>query len=99
VSYERALIVRRATRLQELIARFNTKAQAKFYIESLGGDYADYEKEDAAYHQSLDLVERAVRPMLKVHVIDRTLLPNYLFAAAELVVVVGQDGLVANTAK
>jgi hypothetical protein len=34
-----------------------------------------------------------------MHVVDRGLLPNYLFAEDELVVTVGQDGLVANTAK
>jgi len=99
VSYERALIVRRSTRLEELIARFNTKAQAKFYIESMGGDFADYDKEHGAYHRSLEKVERTARTMFRAHVIDRTLLPNYLFAADELVIVVGQDGLVANTAK
>jgi NAD kinase len=99
VRYERALIVRRATRLEELIARFNTKAQARFYIESMGGDFADYEKEDAAYQSSLQKVERATRPLIKTHVIDRSLLTNYLFADDELVIVVGQDGLVANTAK
>lgn len=97
--YERALVVRRSTRLEELVARFNTKAQARFYIESMGGEFSDYEQEDSAYHRSLEQVERASRELLKTHVIDRSLLPNYLFAADELVIVVGQDGLVANTAK
>src|SRR3954453_11230611 len=97
--WERALVVKRATRLEDLVARFNTKAQARFYIESAGGDFADYDAEDAAYHRSLDEVTHALRSLLKVHVIDRTFLPNYVFAANELVVVVGQDGLVANTAK
>jgi len=99
VSWSRVLIVRRATRLQELIARFNTKAQARFYIESAGGDFDDYDAEDTAYRRALDEVERAVREMTKTQVIDRGLLPNYLFADDELVVTVGQDGLVANTAK
>src|SRR5207253_7594166 len=99
MTWSRVLIVRRATRLEELIARFNTKPQARFYIESAGGDFADYAAEDAAYRQSLDEVERAVRPLAKVQLIDRGLLPNYLFAEDELVVAVGQDGLVANTAK
>lgn len=99
MSWSRVLIVRRATRLEELIARFNTKAQARFYIESAGGDFADYDAEDAAYKHALDEVEHAVRGVAKVHVIDRGLLPNYLFAGDELVVAVGQDGLVANTAK
>lgn len=99
MSWSRVLIVRRATRLEELIARFNTKAQARFYIESAGGDFADYDAEDAAYRRALDEVQHAVRGLAKVHVIDRGLLPNYLFADDEMVVVVGQDGTVANTAK
>jgi hypothetical protein len=99
VRYERALIVRRSTRLEELVARFNTKGQARFYIESMGGDFADYELEDAAYHRALDAVERIARALLKTHVLDRGLLPNYVFADDELVLAVGQDGLVANTAK
>ena len=99
MSYQRVLIVRRATRLQELIARFNTKPQARFYIESAGGDFADYDAEDAAYHRALDAVEHGLRAVAKVHVIDRSYLPNYQFADDELVVAVGQDGLVANTAK
>ena len=99
MSWSRVLIVRRATRLEELIARFNTKPQARFYIESAGGDFADYDAEDAAYRKALDEVVHAVRGMAKTHVIDRGFLPNYLFADDELVVAVGQDGLVANTAK
>jgi hypothetical protein len=99
VSWSRVLIVRRATRLEELIARFNTKPQARFYIESAGGDFADYDAEDAAYRRTLDEVEHGIRGIAKVHVIDRGFLPNYLFADDELVVAVGQDGLVANTAK
>jgi hypothetical protein len=99
VSWSRVLIVRRATRLEDLISRFNTKQQARFYIESAGGDFADYDAEDVAYRRALDEVQQAVRGLAKVHVIDRGLLPNYLFAEGELVVTVGQDGLVANTAK
>ena len=99
MTWSRVLIVRRATRLEELIARFNTKPQARFYIESAGGDFADYDAEDAAYRRTLDTVEHGLRSLAKVHVIDRGLLPNYLFADDELVVAVGQDGLVANTAK
>lgn len=99
MSDQRILIVRRATRLEELIARFNTKPQARFYIESAGGGFADYEAEDAAYRRALDEVEHALRAVAKVHVVDRTFLPNYLFAGDEMVVCIGQDGLVANTAK
>ncbi len=99
MTYERALIVRRSTRLEEMIARFNTRSQARFHIETMGGDFADYEQEHAAYHRALEEVERFSREQIKTHVIDRGLLPNYVFAPDELVITVGQDGLVANTAK
>jgi NAD kinase len=36
---------------------------------------------------------------LPVQVVDRDFLPNFLFGPADVVVTVGQDGLVANTAK
>jgi len=42
--YKKLVIVTRKTRLQELIARFNTRSQAKFYIEHAGGDFSDYER-------------------------------------------------------
>ena len=35
----RLVVVVRPTRLDELVARFNTIGQAKFYVESLGGDF------------------------------------------------------------
>jgi hypothetical protein len=35
--FEKIILVTRQTRLEELIARFNTKAQARFYIEHSGG--------------------------------------------------------------
>ena len=36
--YEKIVLVTRKTRLQELVERFNSRAQAKFYIEHAGGD-------------------------------------------------------------
>ena len=37
--YKKLVIVTRKTRLQELVERFNTRSQAKFYIEHAGGDF------------------------------------------------------------
>ena len=42
MSVEYAIIVKNKTRLEALIERFNTKAQAKFYIERSGGDFQEY---------------------------------------------------------
>lgn len=97
--YEKVVIVTRKTRLDELIERFNTRAQAKFYVQHAGGDYDDYEKEHDAYTTALDIVRKQLRFDLKTQMIDRSLLPTFLFSNKDLIVAVGQDGLVANTAK
>jgi len=49
--FEKVVLVTRKTRLAELVERFNTHAQAKFYIEHAGGDFREYEVEDEAYRQ------------------------------------------------
>jgi NAD kinase len=97
--FDKIVLVTRKTRLEELIARFNTQAQAKFYIEHAGGDFSAYLVEHEAYERSLETVRRAVEAGLKIQVMDRTLVPTYLFSRQDLVVTLGQDGLVANTAK
>jgi NAD kinase len=97
--FEKLVLVTRKTRLQQLIARFNSRGQAKFYIEHAGGDFADYQREDEVYARSLEVLHRALDLGLKVHQIDREIVPTYLFAPSDLVVTAGQDGLVANVAK
>ena len=97
--YEKVVLVVRKTRLAELIERFNTYAQAKFYLTHAGLDFADYQREDDAYRRSLDAVRSAMPEDVKVQQLDRSLIPTYLFAKTDIVVALGQDGLVANTAK
>ncbi|MCE9572866.1 MAG: NAD+ kinase [Deltaproteobacteria bacterium] len=97
--FDKIVVVSRKTRLAELIERFNTRAQAKFYIERAGGNFADYVDEDAAYQRSMEIVLRQLALGLKLQRIDRALVPTYLFSDRDLIVTVGQDGLVANTAR
>jgi NAD kinase len=99
MNIEHAIVVVNKTRLESLIERFNTKAQAKFYIEHSGGDFKDYELEHDTFHESLDRITEFFAQELKVKLIERKFVPNFLFSEKDLVVVVGQDGLVANTAK
>lgn len=98
-SFEKIVLVTRKTRLAELIERFNTLAQAKFYIDHAGGHFDEYLVEDEVYRRSADAVRRAIEVGLKVQEIDRGLLPTFTFLFRDLVVTLGQDGLVANTAK
>ena len=97
--FKKIVIVTRRTRLQELVERFNTHSQAKFYIEHSGGDFADYEREDDSYQTALDLVRRSLDFELPHQVVDRALVPTYKFQKEDVVVTLGQDGLVANAAK
>ncbi len=97
--FEKLVLVTRKTRLQQLIARFNSRGQAKFYIEHAGGDFDDYQREDETYARSLEVVHRQLDVGIKVHQIDREIVPTYLFAPSDLIVPLGQDGLVANVAK
>lgn len=99
MSYEKIVLVTRKTRLEELVERFNTRPQARFYIEHSGGDFGLYEKEHETYHRSLDSLRNSLQGLLKIQVIERSFLPNFLFAATDIVVTIGIDGLVVNTAK
>jgi len=99
MAIENAIIIINKTRLEQLVERFNTKAQAKFYIEHSGGDFSDYELEHSNFMRSLDLIQRTISNRLKHKVVERKYLPNFLFSEKDIAVVVGQDGLVANTAK
>jgi NAD kinase len=99
MNIEFAIIVKNKTRLETLIERFNTTAQAKFYIERSGGDFEDYEIEHQNFHRSLELVQRQLSKVVKNKIVERNFLPAFLFNDKQVVIVVGQDGLVANTAK
>lgn len=99
MSFEYAIIVKSKTRLESLIERFNTKAQAKFYIERLGGDFEEYEIEDEIFRHSLNSLQTQLSKVIKNKTIDRQFVSSYIFSKKNIIIVIGQDGLVANTAK
>lgn len=93
------ILITRSTRLEELVVRFNTLGQAKFYVEHLGADFSDYEIEHKNYKSALEITEKQLRDLGRVQVLDRAFLTNFVFGDNDAVVVLGQDGLVANTLK
>jgi NAD kinase len=98
-TFEKLVLVTRKTRLQQLVERFNSRGQARFYIEHAGGSFDDYQREDDAYAAAVDQLHRALDVGVRVQTVDRAIVPTFLFAPRDLVVAVGQDGLVANVAK
>jgi hypothetical protein len=95
----KTVLVVRATRLDDLVARYNTVDQARFYVEHLGADFSDYLAEHHRYRQAVAETEAILREFGIVQRLDRRFLPNFIFGPGDGVVVLGQDGLVANTLK
>jgi NAD kinase len=93
------VLIVRETRLDELIVRFNTVQQAQFYVEHLGADFSDYMNEHRQYRDAVAEAESTLRGFGRVQRLERRYLSNFIFGADDLVVVLGQDGLVANTLK
>ncbi|MDR1901013.1 MAG: sugar kinase [Treponema sp.] len=95
----RIIIVKRETRLEKVLEAQNTISQARFYVKRLGGDFAEYEDEHNQYTESVKKLRQNLEELASIQVLDRKYLPNFIFAANDVVVVIGQDGLVANTLK
>jgi NAD kinase len=93
------VLITRPTRLAELVIRFNTVSQARFYIEHQGADFSDYLGEDETYHHALIETQKILSRLGRVQVVDRAFVPNFVFGRADTIVTLGQDGLVANTLK
>ena len=93
------ILIKRKTRLADLIQRFNTIEQARFYIEHLGADFSDYQNEDQIYRMAVFEAVRQMEYLGMVQVVDREHLPNFIFGPNDIVIALGQDGLVANTLK
>lgn len=95
----RFVLIMRKTRLQELIERFNTWPQAKFYLEHNNVEVNDYLQEHDHYQKQLVQAESILKSLGRFQLLERSLLPSYQFSQRDIVIVIGQDGLVANTLK
>lgn len=93
------ILITSKTRLENLVYRYNTVDQAKFYIEHHGGDFSDYAAEHETYMNAVRICREFLQGFGRVAEVDRSYVPNYLFGADDLVVAVGRDGLVANVLK
>jgi len=97
--YENVVVVTRSTELDELVARFNTRAQAKFYLQREGQSFERIQHAHDMHQAVLKKVRKAIPTTCKQQLISREMVPRFTFGRDDLVVTVGQDGLVSNTAK
>ncbi|MGW0994091.1 hypothetical protein ACWD5V_12380 [Streptomyces sp. NPDC002523] len=95
----RAVLVHRTTEYEELVARHGTHGQAAFFLASRGRDIEEVTERHRRTRRALALVTGAVPLTWRQARVERADLDRFLFAPEDVVVVVGQDGLVANVAK
>lgn len=97
-AFDKIVVVTKKTALEELVERFNTEAQARFYLEHQGVSFADYKDAHETYHAALVKLQAAL-PGHRTQIIERSYLPTFLFGPMDIAVTLGPDGLVINTAK
>ncbi|KQP40068.1 hypothetical protein ASF49_21440 [Methylobacterium sp. Leaf104] len=95
----RAVFVVRETDYEVLLARHATRGQARFFLETRGQSLADVEDRHARFQAVLGQARAAVPADWRQALARRADLDRFLFAPEDIVVTVGQDGLVANVAK
>ena len=95
----RAVFVTRESEFDLLLARHATREQARFFLEKRGQSLAEVEARHLALQASLAAAHAAVPDEWRQAAVRRADLDRFLFAPEDVVVPVGQDGLVANVAK
>ena len=95
----RAVLVYRRTELDELIARHGTRRQAAFFLETRGRSLDEVEARHTAQTTALTTASSAIPLDWRRGQVERADLSRFVFAPEDIVMVVGQDGLVANAAK
>jgi len=95
----RVVLVHRRTELDDALARHGTYGQAAFFLTSRGRDIGQLQTRHDRNRTALDTVTAAIPVDWRRGRVERADLSRFLFEPDDVVVVVGQDGLVANVAK
>jgi NAD kinase len=95
----RVVVVSRASERDELLLRHGTLQQARFHLESHGQRLDELLERHALLEAALHAVTAALPPRWRRTRVLRHELDRFLFDPDDVVIAVGQDGLVANVAK
>jgi hypothetical protein len=95
----RVVVVHRRTELDELLARHGSRGQAELFLRTRGRSLETVDERHAAVAAALAEVSAAIPADWRRGVVERAELDRFVFGPDDVVVVVGQDGLVANVAK
>jgi NAD kinase len=95
----RVVLVTRKTGLEALLENQGTKGQAEFFLKARGQSIATFEQGHQRFRSNLAGVQQAIPADQRRTHVEREQVERFLFAPDDIVLVVGQDGLVPNTAK
>ncbi|AIY03337.1 hypothetical protein ART_3738 [Arthrobacter sp. PAMC 25486] len=95
----RLVVVHRRTEFQELLDRHATAGQAEFFLRTRGRALAPVQERHNFIMAALAQVRASVPAGWRLADVERTDLSRFMFTQDDVIAVVGQDGLVANTAK
>jgi hypothetical protein len=95
----RAVLVERPTEYSELLARHGTREQARFFLHQRDRTLEEVDARHRALEAARAQVLAAIPPEWRRAAVLRPELDRFLFEPGDVVVVLGQDGLVANVAK
>jgi hypothetical protein len=95
----RVVVVYRHTELDELLARHGTLGAAGYFLQQRGRDLTGVVARHEAHVAARTAVSAAIPADWRRGELAREDLARFLFGPEDIVVAVGQDGLVANVAK
>ncbi|MCP5396484.1 MAG: NAD(+)/NADH kinase [Sphingomonadaceae bacterium] len=95
----RVIFVTRESEYDLLLARHATREQARFFLDQRGQSLAELETRHMRQEQALVAARAQVPDDWRQALVSRAMLDRFLFTQDDLVVALGQDGLVANVAK
>jgi NAD kinase len=99
---QRVVMLTRPSAKQAFVARYGSEGQTKFAMAQSVRGVADFAKavtEDTVQSRAVAQIRKSLPPDVRLAEIDRTMVAQFLFEPHDLIVAVGQDGLVANVAK
>lgn len=95
----RVVLVSRQTEFDGLLASHGTRGQAEFFLKSRGQNLEELEHRHIQQVVAIDEAKRVVPSDWSMAQVQRGDLDRFLFGPNDIVVAIGQDGLVANLAK
>jgi hypothetical protein len=95
----RAIVVHRRTELDDLLDQHGTRGQAEFFLRTRGRTLDEVQLRHDLQSEALATVSAAIPVDWRRGGVEREDLPRFVFEPGDVLLVVGQDGLVANAAR